>query len=684
MKKTVFRSVEFWKSSVMTMPDNSFFELIRSVFGRIKTPFNKQQLINDLEAFLLRGDVQQTITGYIDQKDAKVIAAAALFGEPVFSDLESFFSGEMSYAELQDVIVNLEERFILYRFREENAQSRGFRRLALNPVLERVLLPFAVDAQALFPTVEDADTVGSPAPQSAIDDRILAGVFSFVSRDEPFFRTEGVIRKKVIEAGKTCFPGFNMALVLEGLQALGLLYVNEDRLLIDRKRRDDFGALSPRERMEYLSAAVIVHGGSESAAGVLPPLLRGRIGEIAAFIHCLLDSLDAGRLYPETTLIRLMKVIMTDMQIALANDALADILTKMEITGLLQTVSPKIKRLGINAVKKTDANREGPLITIDSVFSILFYPEISYADAVSLASVLNIKEAGPLSRFELDKDSCVRAFDRNVSADEIIGLLTRLSDGRVSDNLVWTLKDWEKRHGEVSLKKGVVLSLAEEKRYLTETMALSGLIAETLAPGLYLLPEGSISKAVDVLKAAGIDIIARRESKPKAAASVSHYFPSPSWHKPYNDVLAMTANSDAALENPASALTARFHAMLEKTDLSNTVKTELSARIDRKLVLCETQLADADIRYEKLEARHMDYAGKQNIARQAVAQQSPVEVVWGGGNGGRVFGVPKALEKEGGEFVLVITPASGAEALRVPLGKMSLIRRIKKSIFEIS
>jgi hypothetical protein len=95
-------------------------------------------------------------------------------------------------------------------------------------------------------------------------------------------------------------------------------------------------------------------------------------------------------------------------------------------------------------------------------------------------------------------------------------------------------------------------------------------------------------------------------------------------------------------------------------------------------------LTEADIRYEKLEARHMDYAGKQNIARQAVAQQSPVEVVWGGGNGGRVFGVPKALEKEGGEFILVIAPAADAEVLRVPLGKMSLIRKIKKSIFEIT
>jgi hypothetical protein len=684
MKKNVFRSLEFWKSSAMTMPDNSFFELIRSVFGKIKTPFNKQQLINDLEMFLQREDIQKTIAGYIDQNDAKVIAAVALFGEPVPGDLESFFLYEMSYAELQDIIVNLEERFILYRFREENAQSKGFRRLALNPVLERVLLPFAADAQALFPMVEDDEAPNNPAPQAAIDDRILAGLFSFVSREEPFFRTEGVIRKKVIEAGKTCFPDVDMEIILGGLQALGLLYINEDRLLIDRKRREDVGSLRPRERGELLVAAVIVHGGSESSLSVLPPLLRGRIGEIAAFIHCLLDSLNARRLCPENTLIRLMKVIMADIKSDLANDALSDILAKMEMTGLLSEVSPKVKRLGYNAVKKTDAKREGPLITIDSGFSIFFYPEISYTDAVSLASILNIKEAGPLVRFELDRDSCVRAFDRNICADEIIGLLTRLSDGRVSENLVWTIKDWEKRHYEVSLKKGVVLSLAEEKRYLTETRALSELISETLAPGLYLLPEGSISKAAAALKTAGIDIIARRESKLKTGASISHYFPSPSYHKPYNDILATAMNSNAEPLSPASDLTAGFHVMLEKTDLSKTVKAELSARIDRKLVLCESQLIEADIRYEKLEARHMDYAGKQNIARQAIVQQSPVEVVWGGGNGGRVFGVPKALEKEGGEFVLVIAPASGEEVLRVPLGKMSLIRRIKKSIFEIS
>ena len=60
-----FRSVEFWKASVMTLPDNAFFDLLRTVFGKIKTPFSKQVLMNDLEKFLLRDDVKKNIYAYM-------------------------------------------------------------------------------------------------------------------------------------------------------------------------------------------------------------------------------------------------------------------------------------------------------------------------------------------------------------------------------------------------------------------------------------------------------------------------------------------------------------------------------------------------------------------------------------------------------------------------------------------
>jgi len=245
MNNNGFRPVEFWKSAIMTMPDNSFFELVRSVFGKIKTPFNKQQLVNDLEVFLLREDILKAISGYIDSNDAKVIAAVAALGEPAPGELESFFSGELSYAELHDIVVNLEERFILYRFREENSsKNRASGRLALNPVLEPALESFARDISPLLPSVSCELT--AEAEESVLNDPVLAGFLSFISEEEPSFRAEGEIRKRFIETGKTIFPGIDLEPVFGGLQALGLLYVNEDRLLADYRRFSDFAVLTAR------------------------------------------------------------------------------------------------------------------------------------------------------------------------------------------------------------------------------------------------------------------------------------------------------------------------------------------------------------------------------------------------------------------------------------------------------
>ncbi|MCL2412456.1 MAG: hypothetical protein FWC97_12530, partial [Treponema sp.] len=84
---------------------------------------------------------------------------------------------------------------------------------------------------------------------------------------------------------------------------------------------------------------------------------------------------------------------------------------------------------------------------------------------------------------------------------------------------------------------------------------------------------------------------------------------------------------------------------------------------------------------------------KQNVAKQAISQQSPVEIVWPGSStaGGRktgqineekIFGVPKALEKNGNDLILVVVTNEKQNVMRIPLAKISLLRRIKKSIFE--
>jgi hypothetical protein len=323
---------------------------------------------------------------------------------------------------------------------------------------------------------------------------------------------------------------------------------------------------------------------------------------------------------------------------------------------------------------------------------------MAYNDAVAIASVSRVVEAGLNVRFELNRESAVIAFDRGISAESIIELLQKLSQNRIDENLIFALRDWEKSHREVTLRKGLVLTLSPERRYLAEMKPLAALITETLAPGIYMLPEAAEEKLSRALQRAGVAIIARRgeyQTDDNAASTgiSRNFFPNlytsssqveKNWQLP-------PEKKDTGIHPPASTLIEGFHSILGKMQLGREERDELSARINRRLVLCESQLKDALVRYEKLEARGLDYAGKALIAKQAIAMRSPVEVIWPGKQKQEhVFGIPKALEKAGGESILVVEPASDSEnaagdqgdAIRISLGKISLLRRIKKSIFE--
>jgi hypothetical protein len=736
MKRPLFRAPDFWKSAVMTLPDNSFFELLRSIVGNIKTPFNKQRLLTDVTALLSREEIQKTIAAYIDEGDARVIAAVAVLGEPASGELESFFAGELSYAALHDILINLEERFVLYRFREE-----GISRLALNPVLEPVLAPFAADVSRLFPSVP----AEAPAPPPVLDDRLLGGILSFIAGDGLFFKNEGGIRKKSLDAGALVFPGLDLELAAGGLQMLALIRAEGETFVPDDRRLAAFAGLSRRERLEYTAAGAYWFrtGGGSFAAG---RLFRGRVRSLAVFIHRFMNLIQPDRWYPLETLKRYGNILEREESPRspaegdgerVSFDTLFDILERFGI--LVSADHPRRGRgakaspryWGAGTVAAPAGGEASPALAMDSPFSCVLYPGIAFDDMLALAAFLTVREAGVVVRFELTRESAVRGFDRGLDAAGMIALLERLSANRIGESLAWSLKDWEKRHGEVSLRRGIVLTLSEDRRYLAEAEPVAGLIRETLAPGVYLLSGSETAEAEEALRKAGVDIIARHTAgvpgnidamgDRSAGSETSAAFPA--LDKPFRfpavkDPAPAEGGRKAAgkrsgpgkgpaaggLGVSAGALKKRFHGALAKLSLSREERDELSARIDRRLILNESQLEGVSIRYEKLEARLLDYVGKAAVAKQAISSKSPVEVTWPQGLS-PVTGIPLALEKEGGESVLVLTPLSpetgGGEpsqspgpikipgdtiripgdTIRIPLGKISLLRRIKKSIF---
>ena len=58
-------NIMLWRESLSVMPDSHFFDLLRMYLGEIKTPYNKQNLIENLSSFLRKEDTKETINTII-------------------------------------------------------------------------------------------------------------------------------------------------------------------------------------------------------------------------------------------------------------------------------------------------------------------------------------------------------------------------------------------------------------------------------------------------------------------------------------------------------------------------------------------------------------------------------------------------------------------------------------------
>jgi hypothetical protein len=330
---------------------------------------------------------------------------------------------------------------------------------------------------------------------------------------------------------------------------------------------------------------------------------------------------------------------------------------------------------------------------MDTVFSCILYPEISFADALSLASFSLVRETGATVRFEMTRESVVRGFDLGLDAERMIALLDRLSGNQVEENFRWTVQDWEARYSRVSLFQGITLVLAEDRRYLVEAEPVASLVSRTLAPGVYLLSAEDRADAVQALRRAGSDIVASPPRRPGAEqGGPSPWPPLDRMPRLPGDRLLPPPDRDGETDRAESPspdplrgerYKERFRSALEKLSLARAEREELSARIERRLILSESQLAAVSVRSEKLEARGLDYVGKTSIAKQAIASKQLIEIVWSGQQGevNRAVGLPNALQKSGGETLLVLKPVPSGDPISLPLGKIGILRRVKQSLF---
>ena len=119
-----------WQEAMLQLPERTFFLLMRLYLGEIKTPFNKQRLVESLGSFLSKAETQQTMIGGLDRLDLLILTAVHTLPLPNRGALLIFLSSETM---LQTRLANLEERLILYRNSYTDDYDRVINNYSINP-----------------------------------------------------------------------------------------------------------------------------------------------------------------------------------------------------------------------------------------------------------------------------------------------------------------------------------------------------------------------------------------------------------------------------------------------------------------------------------------------------------------------------------------------------------------------
>ena len=105
-----------WQEAMACLPEKQFFNTMRLYLGEIKTPYNKQRLIEQLASFIHNQENTKSILTLMDSFDVEILTAISLIPQVTQESLIEFFSEAYSI-----IVCKIDYLFalfpcILYRF----------------------------------------------------------------------------------------------------------------------------------------------------------------------------------------------------------------------------------------------------------------------------------------------------------------------------------------------------------------------------------------------------------------------------------------------------------------------------------------------------------------------------------------------------------------------------------------
>ena len=696
----IYNSISEWQENISALPDEKLFEILRLYLGEIRTPYNKQRLIEQLAGFIRNETNLSTIISLLDEFDIKILTAIYYIPNADRTLLVDFFSTDYSLGELYSELSNLTLRLLIYT---EKDKYSGKKYLRINPLVLDRLTPFIrmssilSEASAMSYSMEDV---------FCLSPNLLAAFISFINMYGCSCKADGTIKKNDIARIEKIFPRKLkcIQLLVYAFVNLGLVIEDDDKKYqIDSKKLEFFVKLGEKQQYALLCAASCSRFSRE-----------GLKKETQLLLDCISSIPSTG--YTRKTLVRLAFIIgartsggNTSVQKSRFSRILESakmeqsIIENGQAGNLIDQMMDSaiefglLQKLGLSEEGEEifvpgsmmqfdyvfDDDKAPKVLNIEPTFAVTVMPGLSLKRLAPLADFLSIKSCAVVTEYEITRQSVSSAFDKGWNPQSIFDELCKYTNYELPQNLRMTIDDWYSTYSSAILYHGYVLKVAQNNITLVENNPrIKKYIKEKLVEGVYMLNVPVDSDIQGFISESGLEFMGRINNPVAPGERVDF----PMIMNGRKLALEKENNSAKVPEqkgsfSAAGDILSTLKAELEKMELSQNQKETLKNKICQRVILTKEQLAIASVKTEILEADGMDYLGKVHLFEAAIKAEDIMEITLPQYNKPSeyftVVGKPLGIIKQYADSVvkLEVFPERNVENLVV--SKMTHVKRLR-------
>lgn len=704
------KRVMLWRESFLFLEENHFFEIMKMYLGEIKTPYNKQKLIANLEGFLHKKENLVAIKSFLSDDELEIISAVVFIPDVTEEKLSSFFKNTFTYSFLYEKLLNLEERLILFKTKNENSSQGNSFVIKFNPLLEDTFFDL-ININRLLPQIEFTKT---EKPAARITPELISCFISYILENPNIAKQDGTLKKHSLQNIPVVFGDEvkKIEILYKAFLNLGILKETGHGAEVDWSKFSDFLNLSFAEQTVYIVVSSCSHLSRESLR-LHSQIFVDTVKNLSDRVFTLDLFLRTGFLVSAASFdsssessfktSRFAKIIQEGrLRLSEHNSDAVTVST----SGALERMFEAAVSLGIIYISGTtkDGSKDSGVVysvsdflaapeqcsenlsgmlRIDSSLAVSLMPGFALRDIVPLSKFMSLKKYDKVSEFLISRQSIMRGFDIGLSAKEILQILTERTLYEIPETLKVQIEEWNSSYSSASFYKGFVLKVDGKAALAAQhNSVLSPHIHTVIAPGIFLLDVNDDAEAVSLIKKSGLDFIGKIKSVKEENRTAGFFNLKLNGKKNFG-CSGFETPSEIIPKKDSAEIEKELFLKLEQMELDESQKENLELRIEHKVIVNPAQLNSSILRLEKSNANAMDYAGKIYVFEQALANEEKIELRFAKDSKKElsVFGKPVGIRKQSDDVFVQLLLVPENVVKEFSLGKAQFIKRIKKTIY---